>query len=370
MVNLVKRGQRWYADLYFPSTGKRVKKSLGTTDEKIARKLMEEIASEFSKQLNGYTLDDLIELYEKVDTNPRFQNAKITGMKYSEQHAVHVISMCKPIREAIQTKIPKLLNKKVSKITQFDCKQVRKAIYDCFGASRKSQYSFVLFKSMFSNALQEGWIQMNPCQLMKDIKYEKKVKDALEPEVIKALLSMKDAVTDKEAWAYMCIMATTGMRKSEVLALNQEQIYQGTITVDRSVKSDDKDDIQGTKWDVIRVFPLPKITLEIISDLKPNKKGRYFDRSRHWADKVIKDMRYTAMHMFPEYSKELSKMTAHILRHSLTTNLVATGNLSDTFISEYLGWEHQHMLMMQRNYTHLKASHLDPVAAEIDRIYG
>lgn len=76
------------------------------------------------------------------------------------------------------------------------------------------------------------------------------------------------------------------------------------------------------------------------------------------------------MHMFPQYKSQLAKMTAHTFRHSLTTNLVATGKLSPTFISEYLGWEHQHMLLMQRNYTHLQAAHLEPVAVEITRIYS
>lgn len=82
----------------------------------------------------------------------------------------------------------------------------------------------------------------------------------------------------------------------------------------------------------------------------------------------MRGIKATAVKLFPK-NPEMKGLTAHVLRHSINTALLSKG-LAEAFVSEYLGWNHQEMLVMQQRYTHLKSEHLRCVADAIDDIYG
>ena len=60
--------------------------------------------------------------------------------------------------------------------------------------------------------------------------------------------------------------------------------------------------------------------------------------------------------------------TAHILRHSLNTNLLAN-DVSPVMTAYYLAWQHQALIDMQQRYTHLQAMKLKSVADNIDIMF-
>lgn len=71
---------------------------------------------------------------------------------------------------------------------------------------------------------------------------------------------------------------------------------------------------------------------------------------------------------YPEEREIFSEMKSHTLRHSMNTNLLASG-LPPLLVAEYLSWNHQCILDMQQRYTHVYAEAMRPVADRIDELY-
>ena len=355
----------WYMNLQDPITGKRVRKSTHETDKIRAMAVYEREQRKLDIGRHGAPLGDLLELYKDPETNPRKRQALLDGSSYGEQYAQSVATHAAFLSQMLQKKAPALFKKDVIDFTTLDIRAVKELIFKTKGQTRTAQYVFRTFKGIFSQAHQDGLVDVNVCQGMKDIRYTEKKRDAIPSDVILKIIRARDSFFNQEVWAFFTVLATTGMRLSEVLALSADQLDGNVLTIDRALKGQGRNDVGTPKWDLTRVIPLSKITMAALSSLKPGYQGRLFHHNRQWGADAFGMIRSVAFIVAPEDKEIWKTASAHVLRHSMNTNLLCAGE-SPLLIAEYLSWEHQTLLDMQQRYTHIYAQNLNAIADRID----
>ena len=358
----------WIMVLYTPDTGRRMRKSTKTSDYEKALQIYHRAVKDLEVGIEALTLGGVLDLYSDPETNPRYRIAQIEGTHYGLEHAKGVAGRAKAIKALIELKAPAYLRKDVRDLCKLDVKNIRQIIIDAWGQRRKSQEAFANFKTMLSQCEEDGYLEISPGKDVRDVPYKEKKKPSFPADMINKALAVKDLCPDKEKWAFFAIMATTGMRMSETLALSTRQIFNGTLTIDSALKSNSTDDIGLPKYDLVRIIPLSSITLEILSTVIPDKSGRYFHHNRSWGTHAVMEVIMIACGAYPDQKEIFSEMKSHTLRHSLNTNLLTAG-ISPILVAEYLSWEHQSILDMQQRYTHVYAEALRPVADKIDELY-
>lgn len=355
----------WYVDLTNPVTGQRHRVSTRTTDYDEALKFLAEEKAKLSGLSANATLKDVLMLYEDPEKNPRYRQAKIEGRSYGKAYARHVAAYTRQILDLFSAKAPRLLKKKMSAITKLDVKAMREVMAAAWGQTRKSQTIFRTLRAMFSQASEDAIILHSPFEGIKDIHYKSKPALSFPEEILSDMISHKELWPDHLMWAFFSLLATTGMRRSEALALTRDQLYEGVLTIDRAFK-----DIDGElglpKWDLMRVIPLSNVTLEILNSIE-GKNKRYFPKGQSWVNDVIYTARVVGLTLYP-LNKDLGKLTAHSLRHSCHSNLLANG-ASVVLAAEYLSWGHQELADIQQRYTHIYCKKLQPIADLIDELY-
>ena len=362
-----KRGDSpvYYLDYTDPLTGKRIRRSSGKSSKEEAERELTIALGTTATNIKSYTLSQIMVLYENPETNPRKKQARMDGTTYGDAYAKSFAMRVKRLRKFMQVNCPRFLELRVSRLKRTDLKTIKEILVDKLGQKRSSQQYFQAIKIMISQCVEDGIIEVSVGAGLKDIHYEEKRRYAIAPEIIRSIINARDSFPSDEEWAFFTVLATTGMRASEVLALASFQIANGVLTVNRALKSHNKDDIGLPKWNITRVIPLSSLTQEALEAITPDEYGRYFHHNRCWAVSAFNRIQG----MISILSPDTKKITAHILRHSLNSNLLALG-LSPVLVAEYLSWSHQNMLDIQERYTHILAKHMLPIADAIDSLYG
>jgi len=357
------RGNKYYFQ-YTDRTGKRRQKSTGTPDKKLAL----EIAQVFVKRLAlGYddsqTLGSMLEQFSDKKTNPRYLQAQITKESYSELYAERVGYRAKHLLKIFPAS---LLGRSLSYFTRPDMRDICLLILNQRGRTRAAQQDFQLVKAIFRQAVDDGYIPYSPATKMSDIKYEEEKKEAIPAENIAWLLSHPEFFPKPISYDFFFVLATTGMRRGEVLGIKGTKIFNGVLTIDQQYTVKGK--FAEPKMGVVRVIPLAKITREVLENRKPDKIGRLFPLSHSMVGNLFTAIRMAAMANDPINADMWSKLNPHLLRHSLNTNLLVDGQ-KPINVAEYLAWHHQELLTMQQRYTHLVAMNLKSIADAVDRLY-
>ena len=358
----------WFYTLYHPVTGRRIRKSTGTDDYDEARRIYQRAFSDMIAGTEPLTLISLIRLYQNTETNPRYRAALTEGTSYGKAYAEGVAGRARRLEALLEIRTPKIIRKDIRDVEKNDIRLIRQAIIDARGQTRSSQQMFSELKTMLRQASEDGLIDSSPAQSLKNIPYQAKERRSFTPDIIRNVLQMKDIFPDKEEWRFFAVIASTGMRMSEALALSYEQIYEGTLTINRAIKTNNPDDIGLPKCNLIRIIPLSDLTRSVLSEIEPDRNGRYFHHSRAWGARTFRRIREIACEEFPAFTDDYKAMTSHTLRHSLNTNLLVSG-VSPLLAAEYLSWNHQMILDMQERYTHIYAESLRHVADKIDELY-
>lgn len=358
----------WYMYLRDPSTGKLIRKSTYTFDEKEALEIWQREKEKLDALSTNARFDVLLSLYTNPETNPRYKNAKLDGGHYGMEHAKAVARHCRNMHELFSKNCPAIMKMKISDIKTMQFKILKQTLVKEYGNRRITALMLETLKTLFSQAHEDGITEVNVSSGISNIHYKPKVRAAVDEKLIGEIIALKDRFAYVEDWAFFTVLATTGMRRSEVLALSSEQIKDGVLTLDRALKSMGKDDIGLPKWDIVRVIPLSRITLYALSCIAPDKDGRYFHYNRYWADESFRRIRCTACAALHENADAIMKLTPHVLRHSLNTNLLAA-EVSPVLTAYYLAWEHQTLIDMQERYTHLQAMKLSAVSSGIDAMF-
>lgn len=360
----------WQVDYNDWLTGKRTRQTLKTEDYGEALLAMQRVLA-----ANGIphalTLEGMLHLYKNPDTNPRNLQSKVEGGNYSYGWAKQVQHQAERLDEILKQDAPILLHKKVDEITRVEVKAIRTIIVKHLGLTRKAQVSLRVLKAMFSQAEDDGLVASSVARHVHDIRYEAKTRYAIDQTTLSTMVSRLKPHLDFETWAFFTIAATTGMRAGEILALSKEQLFGDTLTVNRNLKllDDGRWGCGSPKWGIERVIPLSRTTLRILSMMPTYEDGRFFkcattQKGKTACNGVVKACR----EVLPDLAPQIEKMTPHILRHSLNTNLLV-GGVSPMLVEEYLGWKHQTLPVMQQNYTHVFVQALKPVCDRIDQVF-
>ena len=351
-------------------TGRRIRKRTRITNKEEAVSELLSMANGTAKDGSKFTLLELLTLFSSVSTNPKYIEAKSDGTNYGYSHADHVAKASTEIIKILEKDARYLLSKKISQITIVDVKCIKDCIVKRMGRRRKSEAAFSNVKTMFSYANSSGWINMNPAAPVGNIKYEKVERVAVDILIIrKAFLLKANRILDEEELAFFLVVATTGMRRGEAMALSTVQIKNGILNIRRNVKKGEEGNtsIGLPKWDNTREIPLPQVTKDVLARLKP-RNGRYFPYSYSWADEAIKHVTASICAAFTEDADEAMEITCHVLRHSLNTALKLIG-CPEIMLDQWFGWSEGRKTMQSR-YTHIYAKNLKPIANTIDFLFS
>jgi Site-specific recombinase XerD len=361
MGSLYKRqGSNYWYCKYRDRTGKLVRESTGTESEAEAQEYLDKVEGAYERM----TLRDAIIPYTDPETNPRRHDAEVDGRMYGRDHAMHVASYTKDLLSEVPESI---LKKQIAKISRMDCKMVKETIYEHHGPSRSSQERFQVFKTIFSQLEESGVIQGSPARGLHNIGYVQKERFAIDARCIARLIAQKDRFYSKTEWAFFTILATTGMRISEVLCINQRKVVDGSLIIDEAIKGTDGKKGKP-KMGKSRIIPLAQITHRVISELTPDANGYFFPQNRSWGKTIWTSIRRTAIASCPDDASLWSQATPHIMRHSLNSNLLGAG-VNHILVASYLSWMSKEVDDIQRRYTHIITDDLLPVARMIDSLY-
>ena len=359
---------KWYFR-YSDGNGNRNQRCTGTYDYDEAVLIMKAYVNKIEEP-DMPTLKAELQRYQSIETNPKYKEAQVDGSNYSRRYAQTVSYKAKKLEQICLEYCPELIMLKLDEFTRRDIKKLTEAIVRAEGHCRTAQLCQQVLKGIFSIAVQDGILQISPAQGQKTIRYEQKQRYAIPNEWIAWIISQPQFFRDKESWAFFSLAATTGMRRSEILALSIEQIHSDTLTINRNLLGTSKDaEIGLPKCGIVRTIPISKLTQDILSSLQPNINGRYFYHSSAWVQRVFDSLKATLNGVDKEHEEYWHDLTPHILRHSFNTNLLVSG-VNVNLVAEYLGWKHQGSLLdMQHRYTHFITRHLKPVADKVDEIY-
>ena len=358
---------------YTASDGKRIQRCTGTRnyDEAVAYVNRYQEIFKAEPRFSMPTVLEELRKYQDPKTNPKYQQCILEGGNYSEGWAIKVSKHTQVLEELMTRRQPTLLTKRLDEVQRIDIANLTRNIALEKGQSRSAQMLQQAIKVLFSQAYQSGYINTSPAAGIKNIKHKMQKRTSIPAEYIQEIISNRKLFSDTQAWAYFVVLATTGMRKNEVLALSTKQIDEGYCLIDSCIKGTGKYNISLPKWGIVRSIPLPKITQEALAMLKPvkDKEGnfRYFLKDSYWVQGLMDVLRAGLRFLCPGY--DFSQMTSHTLRHSCNTNLLVRG-ADPTLLAEFLAWEHQQEICdMQRNYMHIVAKDLQPIADAIDNMY-
>lgn len=360
---------------YFRFTNRnnfRVQKSTGCTKKSDAQKFVREYVDRLQSGIDDeMSLRKILHLYTDPDTNPRKRDASITNKNYGSRYAANVATDANTLLSTLDAN---LLDRPLYSISRRMLKDAAHTLVKAFGQKMKARHAYKTLKAAISQAADDGYLQTNPGFGLSDIGTTPvKVLYALPPEDIKLALDHLEVFPSKKAMNLFIILATCGLRRSEILALTPPQINGDALVINRAWKNDAMTVIGPPKWGKERTLAIPQVAEKALQEVFEGKDS---------IDVTFKDMaswmRLVGVHvsnldgvMMPEGWKVL---TPHMLRHSLNTMLRVSG-LPDVLVAEFMSWKHQSTNSgfdqgIQDMYTQLYVRNLRPVAETIDRLLG
>lgn len=218
-------------------------------------------------------------------------------------------------------------------------------------------------RQMFDEAIRQNLISQNPCQGIKPLIAQAKIRGCYTQAQIDQLFSGE--WDDIFCYAACRLAATTGMRLGEIQALSREQIRQDWILVDRSYSPEDGG-VKTTKSGKARIVPLVPEIRQMLLDL-PSDGPFLFSMDgveplhRKWFERHLIDRLGKV-----GIDRKTDNLLFHSFRHFFNTRLVAYGVESEK-IRSVIGHESE---QMTDRYKHLDARDLDNVRAVQSAVLG
>ena len=270
----------------------------------------------------------MLKHYQDPETNPKRNQASVTATSYSDWYALHTARHALDLEELMDKKMRKLLDKPMCEVIRLELKDAAIVIAKAHGTCNKSVKMYKLLKSIFGQAADDGIIGVRPAQGLPDVKYTAKSKLSLPAADIRFVLQHPEIFPNNQARRLFTIMATTGLRRGEVLALSPEQLKDDVLIIDRAYKDDSLKVIGTPKWGKVRVISLCDMALKAIKEAFAEGEGegeapvRVNSRTLSiWFNTI----RTHALQLDLERPEAWEELTPHVLRHSLNTNLRLSG---------------------------------------------
>ena len=150
--------------------------------------------------------------------------------------------------------------------------------------SPKTINNYLAFlSSVFSQAMRWEYIEKNPCANCKKLEVIQELKPALEESSINEFFRCVNQFEDIEFKLQVSILALTGCRRGEMIALTWDDLdlTSGTMTIRKSILYDReyKTYISTTKTNRIRGFTISKELVELFSEYKTIKANEFEKRN-------------------------------------------------------------------------------------------
>lgn len=261
-----------------------------------------------------------------------------------------------------------LASRPVASISQADVLAFRDRIVKKNGLRRTSQRVFEVFKTIIREAFLRGLIAQDPMRLAGRIKIESKEKGTLTPTEYRRLIAdPKIFEGDLLAAAIFRFVALTGLRRSEALALQWEDIDMGAavINICRAFKDSNFYEVGLPKWNKKRLVPLAPIALTILREWRPYSPGPLvfaYPNGRRVGSEYWQNSFHRAMDKLGIESERA--VTPHSLRHSLNSLLLAGGSAPEA-VRAVLGWSDP---KVQEGYTHWRLELIKGQADAVQRL--
>lgn len=291
-----KKSGIWYIN-YINLNGKRIRRSLGTSDRKLAELKLKEIEVELAKGRLGFTVNiSLGEFLKKyLDWS---KNTKAEWTYKTDTKAANVLL------EYFGDRI------KLSQITKQKMEGFKIFLVERKKYKKTSANVFLRhIKAMFNKAIEWQFLDSSPANIPL---YKTPIgrPEFLTENQMKKLFKKAEEI-DKKHLAMFALFYYTGMRLSEVCNLTWSDIdFENEIILVRSKEN------WHTKNYKERHIPIHKKLLPHLEFLKNVSES----------DKVVSYHQRTIHKIFEKYSKLLNiKLTPHILRHSIATAMSSKG---------------------------------------------
>ena len=369
-------GKVWYFK-YTDTGGRRCQRSTGLTDKREAlrfqKKFLELSGRNRSVYATNKSFRDVAMMYLDPETNPRRAEALVAEHHYSEQHALNVARYAGYLIKICDKSLPGILDKPIAELTRVDVKGISAAIVAERGKCRTAQHIFQACKTILKQAAADDLMLISPGSGIPNIGYKEKSMVSIHEGDIAWMLGKKELFPSLHYWVYVTVLATTGMRRGEAIAISTSRIIDGLLTIDRQVMANSQV-LSEPKWGLVRTITLAKVTLDALAQIQPDENGFYFPLTRNWVTNQLSLLKASLKAADPERATMWGKLTPHVLRRSLNTNLLLHGAPA-LLVAEYLSWHHQVQTLdpiepMQRRYFEAVSTDLQPVADAIDRLFG
>ncbi len=300
-----KKSGIWYIN-YINLNGKRIRRSLGTSDRKLAELKLKEIEVELAKGRLGFTvnisLGEFLKKYLDWSKNTKAKNTYITDKKTAD-------SLINYFGEKI-----KLSQINLQKLEGWKIWLVDTLRYSKTTANIRIRHA----KAMFNKAVEWQFLEKSPVERLKQYTTPKGKPDFLTLEEIKKLFSV---IENKTHLAVFNLLFWTGMRIAEAINLTWDDVdFEDMVIKVRSKKT------WHTKDYKERHIPIHPELIPYLEHLK-----------EVGSEKVLPYKYPTVEHLFQKYSRKSGiKATPHLLRHSVATALASMG-ISPQVIQKILG---------------------------------
>lgn len=221
-------------------------------------------------------------------------------------------------------------------------------------ANKTANNIFSVLSTMLGEAKRTGYLSRNPCEDVRPLKNNSKVKGRLTLAETRSLFaSLEPWRDDRVQMLANMLAACTAMRQGEVLATRVRDIHDDRIHVEHSWRDNGKDGprLKCTKTRNIRDIPLPE---GFIAELRRLCFGRGQDafvfsytggETPISKDSVVKSLKQALEHIRVDYRGR--NISFHSWRYFLNTSLVSLG-LPQELVQSITG---HRTLDMTRHYT-------------------
>jgi integrase len=228
-----------------------------------------------------------------------------------------------------------------------------------------------ILKEMLDEAIRQGLIDANPCEMIRRLHEKAHRRDAFSIEEAAKILGDKSAWGNDLAWLASYLSASTGMRQGEIRALTKADFEPDTIHVAHSF--DLTVGVKGTKSENARDIPITKDIYDQVMLFCPIS-GFIFSLTggvSPVSPDFILNALYARIHSIGISEEERKKrnLTFHSWRHFFNTRLIASG-VQGEITRAIIGHEDE---KMTEHYLHLKTGDMEAVVAvqnEIRRVVG
>lgn len=332
----------WYFR-YTDLNGFRKLKSTGTSNKTKAQQYIRDFIDKLQTDPNHRkTLRQMVAMFCDPETNPRYLDSIANNRGHSPRYIEQITRTANHLYNILDKQRKIKFDRDMVDFNRREVKDIGNLISAKFGHTTKAHKVYKMLKMVFSQAFDDGYIPANIAAHLPDIKAER-VKPILSLPAadIRYVIDHVELFASQRERDIFTLIATTGLRRSEVLALDKEQLRpDGSLMIDRSWK-DDRGLIVGLpKWNVKRVIPLCKTAKDAAERLFTDNESIGMN-SRELYKMVRRVGERAALRKdFLQRTEAWEHIYPHMLRRSLTTMLRASG-LSDMLIAEYMSWSHQ-----------------------------